>query len=128
MRHQGTIPILKIGEFLLASIQFELHDIAVDVFQEEVLLSIEKTSAKGLVIDISALDSVDSYVAGRLTSTGRMAKLMGTETVLVGMRPEIAATLVRMGFPMRDVHTALSLEEGIELLNQLRSGKNGRPR
>src|SRR6516164_11273391 len=111
----GAIPILKIGQTLLATIQIELHDTVVDGFQNDVLEEIEKTGAKGLIIDISALETVDSYVARMLANTGKMAKLMGSETVIVGMRPAVAATLVRMGYFMEGIDTALSLEEGLQL-------------
>ena len=111
----GAIPILKIGPTLLASIQIDLHDTVVDAFQNDVLLEIEKSGSSGLIIDISALESVDSYVARMLANTGKMAKLMGTETVIVGMRPAVAATLVRMGYFMSGIRTALSLQEGLEL-------------
>jgi rsbT antagonist protein RsbS len=118
----GPIPILKIGSTLLATIQIELHDTVVDSFQNDVLEEIERTSASGLIIDISALETVDSYVARMLANTGKMAKLMGTDTVIVGMRPAVAATLVRMGYFMEGIYTALSLEEGLEL--QARRAKN----
>jgi rsbT antagonist protein RsbS len=111
----GPIPILKIGRTLLATIQIDLHDTVVDAFQNDVLEEIEKTGASGLIIDISALETVDSYVARMLANTGKMAKLMGTGTVIVGMRPAVAATLVRMGYFMEGITTALSLEEGLEL-------------
>ena len=111
----GPIPILKIGSTLLATIQIELHDTVVDSFQNDVLQEIERTAAKGLIVDISALETVDSYVARMLANTAKMAKLMGTETVIVGMRPAVAATLVRMGYFMDGIHTALSLEEGLQL-------------
>ena len=111
----GSIPILKIGPTLLATIQVELQDTVVDAFQNDVLEEIERTGANGLIIDISALETVDSYVARMLANTGKMAKLMGTETVIVGMRPAVAATLVRMGYFMDGMNTALSLEEGLEL-------------
>jgi rsbT antagonist protein RsbS len=111
----GPIPILKIGSTLLATIQIELHDTVVDAFQNDVLQEIEKTSASGLIVDISALETVDSYVARMLANTAKMAKLMGTQTVIVGMRPAVAATLVRMGYFMDGIHTALSLEEGLQL-------------
>ena len=111
----GTIPILRIGHTLLTTIQFDLHDTVVDAFQSDVLEEIERTGANGLIIDISALESVDSYVARMLSNTGKMAKLMGAETVIVGMRPAVAATLVRMGYFMSGIRTALSLEEGLEI-------------
>jgi rsbT antagonist protein RsbS len=106
---------LKIGPTLLATIQIDLHDTVVDAFQNDVLEEIEKTGASGLIIDISALETVDSYVARMLANTAKMARLMGTDTVIVGMRPGVAATLVRMGYYMEGIDTALSLEEGLQL-------------
>jgi rsbT antagonist protein RsbS len=114
----GPIPILKIGSTLIVTIQIELHDTLVDLFQKDILEEIEKTGEKGLIIDISALETVDSYVARMLANTAKMAKLMGTETVVVGMRPAVAATLVRMGYFMDGIQTALSLEEGLTLLGR----------
>ena len=111
----GPIPILKIGSTLLATIQIDLHDTVVDSFQNDVLEEIEKTGASGLIVYISALETVDSYVARMLANTGKMARLMGTSTVIVGMRPAVAATLVRMGYFMEGIDTALSLEEGLQL-------------
>src|ERR1700739_3712283 len=116
----GPIPILKIGSTLLATIQIDLHDTVVDAFQNDVLEEIERTGANGLIIDISALETVDSYVARMLANTGKMAKLMGSDTVIVGMRPAVAATLVRMGYFMEGITTALSLEEGLQLQAQHR--------
>lgn len=113
----GPIPILKIGSTLLATVQIELSDTIADAFQKDVLSTIEKTGALGLIIDISALETVDSYVAKMLANTGKMARLMGAETVVVGMRPEVAATLVRMGYLLEGTKTALSLEEGLKLLD-----------
>jgi rsbT antagonist protein RsbS len=119
----GPIPILKLGSTLLATIQIDLHDTVVDSFQTDVLEEIERTAARGLIIDISALETVDSYVARMLANTAKMAKLMGTDTVIVGMRPAVAATLVRMGYFMEGIDTALSLEEGLAL--QAARAKNG---
>jgi rsbT antagonist protein RsbS len=113
---KGAIPILRIGNTLLASIQSELRDQVAHAFQEDVLVSLEEHAAHGLVIDISGLEMVDTYVARVLSETARMARLMGASTVLVGMRPEVAATLVRMGYAMDGVKTALNLEEGLALL------------
>jgi rsbT antagonist protein RsbS len=119
MMLRGQIPILRIGSNLLATIQAELHDATAERFQQDVLKTIEQSGAKGLVIDITGLDVVDTFVARILTDSGRMARLMGTHTVLVGMRPEVAATLVRMGFNMQGVHTALNIDEGLALLTEL---------
>ena len=120
----GPIPILKIGKILLATIQVDLHDTVVDAFQNDVLEEIEKTGASGLIVDISALESVDSYVARVLANTGKMAKLMGAEIVIVGMRPAVAATLVRMGYFMSGIRTALNLQEGLEIQAGLSKARN----
>jgi rsbT antagonist protein RsbS len=116
---RGSIPILRMGDTLLATVHVELHDAVAEAFQTDVLTAVEKRRTNGLVIDISGLDMVDTYVARILAQTGRMAKLMGTTTVLVGMRPEVSATLVRMGYTMEGVHTALDLDEGLALLRRL---------
>ncbi len=112
----GTIPILRIGSTLVATVHVELHDDIAHAFQNDVLSAIERSGATGLVVDISGLDTVDTYVARILAETGRMARLMGTASVLVGIRPEVAATLVRMGYAMDGVKTALNLEEGLALV------------
>ena len=116
MSSRGPIPILCVGTTLLATVHLDLHDAIAEAFQEDVLQKIESTGASGLIIDISGLEIVDSYVARILADTGRMAKLMGTATAIVGMRPEVAATLIRMGFSLAGVHTALNVEEGLKLL------------
>jgi rsbT antagonist protein RsbS len=117
---RGSIPVLRIGSTLLTTIQVELRDSVAEDFQRGVLTRIEETSATGLLIDITALDMVDSYVARVLVETSKMARLMGTEAVLVGMRPEVAATLIRMGFPVDGVRTALDVDDGLALLDRLR--------
>lgn len=119
---KGAIPILWLGRTLLATIQDELRDNVAQAFQEDVLAALEKRGTDGLVLDISALEVVDTYVARVLAETGRMAKLMGADTVLVGMRPEVAATLIRMGYAMDGVRTALNLEEGLALLGRTTRG------
>jgi rsbT antagonist protein RsbS len=122
---RGQIPILRIGPTLLATIHIELHDAVAEAFQEDVLSAIEKAASTGLLIDISGLDMVDSYVARLIAETGRMAKLMGTTTVLVGMRPEVAATLIRMGYAMEGVRTALNVDDGLELLGHVLPTRRG---
>ena len=116
---QGPIPILRIGATLLVTVSVELRDAVAEAFQADVLTAIERTGSTGLVVDISGLDMVDTYVARILAETGRMAKLMGTSTVLVGMRPEVAATLVRMGYAMDGVRTALDVDDGLTLLGHV---------
>jgi len=121
----GSIPVLRIGSTLLASIQVELRDTIADAFQEDILQTIAKTGATGLVIDITGLEMVDSYVGRVLTNTGRMATLMGTHAVVVGMRPVVAATLVRMGFRMDGVLTALNVDAGLALVSELIARRHG---
>ncbi len=111
-----TIPILKLGKVLLVNVHVELDDEIASRLQNDTLEAIERAEAEGLVVDITGLEVVDSYVARILAETGQMAKLMGTRTVVVGMRPEVAATLTRMGYAMTGVQTALNLEEGLALL------------
>jgi rsbT antagonist protein RsbS len=124
---RGSIPILRIGSTLLVSIQTDLHDAMADAFQEDVLTTIEKSGAAGLLIDVSGLELVDSYVARLLADTGKMARLMGTATVIVGIRPEVAATLIRMGYSMTDnVRTALNIDEGLRLLGVPVGGETSR--
>jgi rsbT antagonist protein RsbS len=125
MSARGTIPVLRIGSTLLASIQVELRDTIADAFQEDILETIGKVGATGLVIDITGLEIVDSYVARVLSDTGRMATLMGTDTVVVGMRPVVAATLVRMGFRMEGVRTALDIDGGLALVSELLARRHG---
>ena len=115
---EGSIPIMRIGKTLITTVHVELRDDVAQAFQSDVLTTIEKTGASGLVIDISGLDTVDTYVARILAETGRMARLMGTTSVLVGMRPEVASTLVQMGYAMDGVLTALNLESGLALLGR----------
>ncbi len=116
MSQRGNIPILRVGSNLLTTIHIDLHDTIAEAFQEDVLVAIKNTGAKGLVIDITGLEEVDTYVARILADTGRMAALMGAHTILVGMRAEVAATLVRMGFAMDTVETALDVDDGLAML------------
>ncbi len=125
---RGSIPILRVGQNLLATVHVELRDQVAELFQEDVLAELERRRAAGLVIDVSGLDLVDTYVARILAETGRMAKLMGTDTVLVGIRPDVAATLVRMGYNMEGVLTALNVDDGIETLAALAGQKQKKPR
>jgi rsbT antagonist protein RsbS len=116
---RGTIPILRVGQNLLATVHIELRDAVAEAFQEDILTELEHRRAAGLIIDLSGIDVVDTYVARILAETGRMAKLMGTDTVLVGIRPDIAATLIRMGYSMEGVLTALNVDDGLETLAKL---------
>jgi rsbT antagonist protein RsbS len=116
----GQIPILRVAGHLLVSVQRDLGDDVVQAFQNDVLAAIEaaRDDTGGLIIDISALEIVDTYVARVLADTAMMAKLMGRETVVVGMRPEVAATLVQMGYLLQNIRTALDVDDGIEVLRR----------
>ncbi len=115
---QEQIPILKIEEFLITSIQVSLHDKLALAFQDSVLRKIEQTNAKGLIIDITAVDTVDSFITRILSETATMARMMGATTVLVGLQPEIAITLTEFGMDLKGIHTTLDLEKGLALLRR----------
>ncbi len=116
------IPILRVAGHILVSVQTELGDDVVAQFQDAVLMAIHEDRGRtdGVVIDITALEIVDTYVARVLADTAAMAKLMGRRTVVVGMRPEVAATLVQMGFTLPGVQTALNIDDGIAWLDAQR--------
>jgi rsbT antagonist protein RsbS len=113
------IPILKLGEVLLVSIQGELQDRDVVVLQEDLAEKISSTGAHGLVIDISAVDIVDSFIGGMFATVASISRLFDADTVVVGMRPAVAITLVELGLPLGSVRTALDLEKGLAILTRL---------
>lgn len=115
----GEVTILKIGKNVIVPIQTELHDHSARRLQTDVLNRIEKTGVQGLVIDVSAVSIIDSFLGRLLVETAKMAKLMGTETVLVGMKKEVVLTLIHLGLTMKDLHTALNIEDGLSLLESL---------
>ncbi|WP_210366113.1 STAS domain-containing protein [Bacillus sp. REN3] len=116
------IPILKLKEYLLVSIQVELDDQTVLTFQEDLLNKIKDTGAKGVVIDLTSVDMVDSFIAKVLGDVIVMTGLMGTKAVLTGIQPAVAITLIELGITMENVHTALDLEQGISILSHLLEG------
>jgi rsbT antagonist protein RsbS len=115
----SDITLLIIGKNLIVPIQSELDDHSARSLQTDILNKIEKTGAKGLLIDISAVSIIDSFMARLLAETARMAKLMGAESVLAGMKKEVVLTLIHIGMNMKGLHTALNLEDGLMLLEQL---------
>ncbi|MHC1636499.1 MAG: STAS domain-containing protein [Candidatus Methanospirareceae archaeon] len=121
MKSEEKIPILQIENTLIASIQIPLHDKLALSFQRDLLKSIEKTGAKGLIIDISAIDVVDSFITRVLVEIAKMVALMGVKTVIVGMRPEISITLVEFGVQFDGIETALDLESGLRKLKKWKS-------
>jgi rsbT antagonist protein RsbS len=115
----GEVTILKIGKNVIVPIQTELHDHVAGKLQADILKRIEKTAAEGLIIDVSAVSIIDSFLGRLLVETAKMAKLMGTETVLSGMKKEVVLTLIHLGLTMKDLHTALNIEDGLSLLESL---------
>ncbi|TRZ89689.1 MAG: STAS domain-containing protein [Methanosarcinales archaeon] len=120
------IPILKIEDFLIVSFQTELSDDEINSLREEILDRIKATNARGLIIDITALKIIDSFMARSLSSIATTATLLGARTVVVGMQPAVALTLVELGLRIKwNVQTALNLERGINLLREaLKSEKD----
>ncbi|SHM07155.1 STAS domain-containing protein [Actinacidiphila paucisporea] len=114
------VPILKIGDVLLVSIQVDLEDQMVMDLQEDLSQRIVDTGAHGVVIDISALEIVDSFVGRMLATIAAISRVLGAETVVVGMRPAVAMTLVELGLSLGGVRTALNLEQGIGALRRTR--------
>ena len=112
------IPILKMGEFLLVTIQVDMHDQLASALQDDLTSMISKVNAKGVLIDISSLDIVDSFIGRMLANTSAMARVLDAQTVVVGMQPAVAITLVELGLTLNGVHTALDVEKGMELLRR----------
>jgi rsbT antagonist protein RsbS len=110
------IPILKMGDFLLVTIQVDLHDRLAIALQEDLTDRIASTSARGVLIDISALEVVDSFMGRMLGNIAALSRVLDAETVVVGMRPAVAITLVELGLSLRGVRTALNVEKGMNLL------------
>jgi rsbT antagonist protein RsbS len=112
------IPILKMGSFLLVTIQVDMHDRLAMTLQDDLTNKISSTRAKGVLIDISALDIVDSFIGRMIANISGMARVLDAETVVVGMQPSVAITLVELGLPLDGVHTALDVEKGMALLGK----------
>ena len=110
------IPVLRMGEFLLVTIQVDMHDRLATLLSDDLANRISATGARGVLIDISALDMVDSFIARMFGTITQMARVMGAETALVGMQPAVAITLVEMGVVITGVRTALNMEKGLALL------------
>lgn len=119
------VPILKMGDTLILTIQVELHDKTAIRLQEDILERVYETKPQGLVIDVSAVGVVDSFLGRMLSDTATMVRTMGVETVLVGIQPEIAITLQEMGLELKGVLSALNLEKGMVLLQGMGEAGNG---
>ena len=110
------IPILRMGEFLLVTIQVDMHDRLALSLQDDLTEMISKTGAKGVLIDISSLDMVDSFIGRMIANIAQMSRILDAQTVVTGMRPAVAITLVELGMSLTGVRTALTVERGMDLL------------
>ena len=112
------IPILKMGKVLLITIQVEMHDKLALILEEELTARISATGAKGVLIDISSLEIVDSFIGRMLDNIAAVSRVLDADTVVVGMRPAVAITLVELGLSLAGVKTALNVERGMQLIQQ----------
>jgi rsbT antagonist protein RsbS len=117
------IPILRMGDLLLVTIQVDLYDRLAETLEADLVLMIKKTGAQGVLIDISAVGIIDSFMGRIIGNIATMSKIMDAETVVVGMQPAVAITLVELGLPLKGVHTALNVEKGMALLKGKISAK-----
>jgi rsbT antagonist protein RsbS len=112
------IPILRMGDFLLVTIQIDMHDQLALKLQDDLSNSIQKHASKGVLIDISSLEMVDSFIGRMVADISGIGRLLGAETILVGMQPAVAITLVELGLSLPGVATALNVERGMTLLRR----------
>ena len=112
------IPILKIGRFLVVTIQVDMHDRLAMALQDELTQRVVSDQAKGVLIDISSLEVVDSFIGRMLGNIAAMTRTLGAETVVVGMRPAVAITIVELGLSLENVHTALNVDKGMAMLTR----------
>lgn len=113
------IPILRMGNFLLVTIQVDLYDRLALNLEADLVQMVNKTSAKGVLIDISAVSIVDSFMGRIIGNIASMSKILDAETVVVGMQPAVAITLIELGLPLKGVHTALNVDRGMTLLKSM---------
>lgn len=116
------IPILRMGEFLLVTIQVDMHDRLAMALQDDLTHMITVSEAKGVLIDISSLEIVDSFIGRMLANIAAMSRVLDAETVVVGMQPAVAITLVELGLSLSGVRTALNVDAGMELLQSSLNG------
>jgi rsbT antagonist protein RsbS len=114
-----NIPILKIGNILLVSIQVDIHDRLALNLQDNLTTKIVELGAKGVVIDISSVDMIDSFIGRVFANVAAMARVLDAETIVVGMRPEVAITIVELGMTMKGIRTALNVDQGMSILKDL---------
>ena len=122
------IPILKMGPYLLVTIQVDMHDRVAMTLQDELTERIVSDRAQGVLLDISSVDVVDSFIGRMIGNIASMSRVLDAETVVVGMRPAVAITLVELGLALPSILTALTVDAGMTLLKSARkTSNNGRP-
>ena len=114
-----AVPLLKQGPFLIATIQAALTDTDVLQLRDDVMAQVTRHRSRGIIVDVTSLDVMDSFVSRSLRGIAMMTRLRGAETVIVGIQPSVAFAMVRLGMGLDDVHTALDLEEGLAYLQRL---------
>lgn len=114
-----AVPILKQGKFLIASVQAAITDEEVLQLQDDLAEQVRRYRAQGIIVDVTGLDVVDSFVSRSLRNIAFMSKMLGAEAVIVGIQPEVAYAMVQLGLALEGVHTALDLEEGLAFLRGL---------
>ena len=112
------IPILRMGHFLLVTIQVDLYDRLAENLESDLVQMVSKTNAKGVLIDISAVSIIDSFMGRIIGNIATMSKILDAETIVVGMQPAVAITLIELGLPLKGVHTALNVEKGMQILHE----------
>jgi rsbT antagonist protein RsbS len=123
----ARVPILRIGSTLIATVQEELHDRDALQLQEELTGHIQRSNVRGVLLDISVVETVDSFLGRMIGDIAASARLLGAHTVVVGMQPAVAITLVELGLALPGVHTALNAQKGLTLLDKLGSVGDGPP-
>lgn len=116
------IPVLRMGEYLLVTIQVDMHDQLAMTLQDDLTAQIEKTGARGVLIDISSLEMVDSFIGRMIANISSMSRILDAKTVVVGMQPAVAITLVELGLSLPGVQMALTVERGMALLRKALAG------
>ncbi|WP_446222771.1 STAS domain-containing protein [Nocardia sp. IBHARD005] len=120
------VPILKQGTYLIASVQSALTDADTERLQDDLMKQVSRYRATGIIVDVTAIDVMDSFAARSLRTIAHMTQLRGAETVIVGLQPEVAFAMVQLGLTFEDMHTALDLEEGLSWLNRHPRRRDGR--
>lgn len=119
------IPILRMGKFLLVTIQVDLYDKLAENLESDLIMMVKETSARGVLIDISSVSIIDSFMGRILGNIAMMTKILDAEAVVVGMQPAVAITLVELGLTLKGVYSALNVEKGMEMLRSKISSQDG---